>query len=371
MKAYPLLWQYPQFYKDHIVLMGSFHTVCAYLRVIGKKVTGSGFEDILSEAALITPGSLNGVLTGKQYNRALVCHKSFVEALERLLFAAYLKMLTHFSNKDKLIYDRVTQKLNIFSQNINVHSLNRVRNDTDVQKLLDQYCKFRTDVRNGLLGKTATFWISYIDKVYVMLDYIKAVKTNDMPLYVYCMYIMSDLFFTYDSQNYASIISVARSLISSSRCAVDKTIEETFMRNAKSHSGAGGSGGAGTTGLLTHNGAYQRWVKSYHERTKYVDELLHMTGMSSDDTAGRQHKDNGASSIRNSENRVQRVLQSFSCYLNPFDLDDKSKLYIISSGAPVTAITKKRILGAEIKGKQANESFVVDRLKVNAHFLIP
>ena len=36
-----------------------------------------------------------------------------------------------------------------------------------------------------------------------MLDYIKVVKTNDMPLYVYCMYIMSDLFFTYDSQNYA------------------------------------------------------------------------------------------------------------------------------------------------------------------------
>ena len=125
-------------------------------------------------------------------------------------------------------------------------------------------------------------------------------------------------------------ISVARSLVSGSRCAVDKTIEETFMRNAKSHGGAGGSGGAGTTGLLTNNGAYQRWVKSYHERTKYVDELLHMTGMSSDDTAGRQHKDNGASSIRNSENRVQRVLQSFSCYLNPFDLEDKSKLYIVT-----------------------------------------
>ena len=154
-ESIPLLWQYPQFYKDHIVLMGSFHTLCAYLRVIGKKVTGSGFEDILSEAALITPGSLNGVLTGKQYNRALVCHKSLVEALERLLFAAYLKMITHCSNKDKSIYDRVTQKLNIFSQNINVHSLNRVRNDTDVQKLLDQYCKFRTDVRNGLLGKNS------------------------------------------------------------------------------------------------------------------------------------------------------------------------------------------------------------------------
>ena len=135
--------------------------------------------------------------------------------------------------------------------------------------------------------------------------------------------------------------------------------------------GAGGSGGAGTTGLLTNNGAYQRWVKSYHERTKYVDELLHMTGMSSDDTAGRQHKDNGASSIRNSENRVQRVLQSFSCYLNPFDLEDKSKLYIISSGAPVTAITEEGILGAEIKGKQAKESFVVDRLKVNAHCFDP
>ena len=37
MKAYPLLFNDPEKYKDHIVLIGSFHTTMAYLKMIGKK----------------------------------------------------------------------------------------------------------------------------------------------------------------------------------------------------------------------------------------------------------------------------------------------------------------------------------------------
>ena len=42
MKAYPLTWNYHEKYKQHIILMGTFHTICAYLRMIGKKMEGSG-----------------------------------------------------------------------------------------------------------------------------------------------------------------------------------------------------------------------------------------------------------------------------------------------------------------------------------------
>ena len=38
MKAYPILWKSPDTYKDHIVIIGSFHTVCAYLKRVGKKI---------------------------------------------------------------------------------------------------------------------------------------------------------------------------------------------------------------------------------------------------------------------------------------------------------------------------------------------
>ena len=32
----------------------------------------------------VTPGSVNGVLSGKKYNRALACHKVLLEALDHL-----------------------------------------------------------------------------------------------------------------------------------------------------------------------------------------------------------------------------------------------------------------------------------------------
>ncbi|KAL8562247.1 hypothetical protein ACOMHN_005232 [Nucella lapillus] len=34
MKAYPLIWNQPQRFEKHIVLIGTFHIVCAYLKMI-------------------------------------------------------------------------------------------------------------------------------------------------------------------------------------------------------------------------------------------------------------------------------------------------------------------------------------------------
>ena len=82
MKAYPLIWSEPERYDKHIILIGSFHLIGAYFKMIGKKLRGSGFSDVLIEAGLIASGSLEGVLTGKHYERALHCHKVIKEALE-------------------------------------------------------------------------------------------------------------------------------------------------------------------------------------------------------------------------------------------------------------------------------------------------
>ena len=94
---------------------------------------------------------------------------------------------------------------------------------------------------------------------------------------------MSDLFFAFDGKNYAryltffsvhmanmeenyprsevllkqGTISVARSFIPGKQCAVDKTIEKTFMKSARSRGGMG-SGGTGLTGITENYNAYQR-----------------------------------------------------------------------------------------------------------------
>ena len=142
-----------------------------------------------------------------------------------------------------------------------------------------------------------------------MVSLIQAVKTNNYALYSESLFRMSSIFFSFDGHNYSLFLanveethpgakqlleggafSVARSLIPGNRCAVDKTIEETFMKHAKSHGGAGGCG-AGLTGLVSNYNSYQRWVRTTHERAQFVDVTLSMADMLTESNGSRKHKD--------------------------------------------------------------------------------
>ncbi len=54
-----------------MVLIGSFHTVMNYLNMLGHKMAGSGYAEIVIEANLVTSGCLHGVLSEKGYNKSL------------------------------------------------------------------------------------------------------------------------------------------------------------------------------------------------------------------------------------------------------------------------------------------------------------
>ena len=62
MKALPLIWNNPDKYKNHIVIVGTFHLVCAYFKMVGKKMADSWLSDVLLEAGLIGSGSVHGYL---------------------------------------------------------------------------------------------------------------------------------------------------------------------------------------------------------------------------------------------------------------------------------------------------------------------
>ncbi|GFR60927.1 hypothetical protein ElyMa_005417700 [Elysia marginata] len=61
-KAYEIVWQNPHNYKTVIIHLGVFHTIMSYLGALGKLVTGSGFEEIVTEARLCAHGSIDGVV---------------------------------------------------------------------------------------------------------------------------------------------------------------------------------------------------------------------------------------------------------------------------------------------------------------------
>ena len=169
------------------------------------------------------------------------------------------------------------------SRNLSVDEFKILLENDEVIKRLDRYGDFCDGIRTGELGKTGQFWMKYMDHVSLVLSLMRSVKENDFELYAYCLMQMPDLFFSFGGQNYSryltffsvfianldfthpgaveelklGVISVARSFITGNRCSVDKTMEETFMRNAKSKGGAGGSG-IGMSGLTQNYEVYQR-----------------------------------------------------------------------------------------------------------------
>ena len=88
-KAYALVWQYSDLFSKIVVRMGVFHTICSLFGTVGKMMRGSGFSEIIIESGICASGSLNRVMSGKHFNRALRVHKLLFEALERLMLTLF------------------------------------------------------------------------------------------------------------------------------------------------------------------------------------------------------------------------------------------------------------------------------------------
>ena len=141
MKAYPNIWKSPDFYDDHIVITGFFHLICAYLEMIGKKMNESGLADVLLEAGVISVGLINDVISGKNYSRAINCHKVMAKSLERLLLDRYLEtrclkglpgdLLQAINRINHIINERASENLHAAMQN------------KALANFLEEYCSFR------------------------------------------------------------------------------------------------------------------------------------------------------------------------------------------------------------------------------------
>ena len=390
MKAYSLVWNYPNRYENNIIMIGTFHLACSYLKMIGKKMECSGLSDILLEAGLISPGSLSGVPSGKSYARAIHCHKVMVESLERLL-------LEQFTEKTEVCFVDIPQAsknlLNGLVKSPSKENETFVLADLHIVSYIERYLKFCETCRTGVLGKTAIFWMSYMDHVWLTLNLLQAVKTNDFFAYSHCLCLMPDLLFSFGGQNYARYMaffsmfitnietshpgatellrrgafSVARSFFPGNRCEVDKTIEETFMKSR----GGSGSSGAGLTGLQTNYGAYQRWTRSASERAKYFQATYSLADMVDDQYVGKEHRDNRNAEKRRSERHVSKTVQAIESFNNQFVIPDKDKVYYISSGALASVVIEVDILRADSVGRDSKENFIPNLLEAKVNFFEP
>jgi hypothetical protein len=372
-KAYAQVWHHSLRYQDVIVRLGVFHTICSYLGALGKLLRGSGFADIVIESGVCASGSIERVLTGKHYNRAMRVHKLTLEALERLLFDAFRK-----ETDAQALIEVVHNATSSMMEEPTSENMQGVTANESCRRLFEKLCTYKDKVRNGELGKTAQFWIQYMDRIWLVLRFLRATKENNLDLHLACVQELCPLLFSMDHHNYARYLSVylltlinlphthpgadtllrkcgfsvSRSDVPASRNPVDLTIEQTINRHAKSR--------GGIIGFSRNFPAYYRWCVTRHVRASYVDSTLDMAGMTNSEESA--HKDIRPSEMRRSEADLQILMTSFKNFVNPFEVEIKESLFCLSSGAQAPVEVASDLLKAESIGKQAFGRFVQERL---------
>jgi hypothetical protein len=93
--------------------------------------------------------------------------------------------------------------------------------------------------------------------------------------------------------------------------------------------------------------------------------------MLADDSDAKKHRDLRRTEIERSEANVVKVAAAIVGFINPFEMEQKDKLYCISSGASVTSEIERDVIIAEALGADAKVDFISERLEKHEKFFDP
>lgn len=275
-------------FDDVFIMPGAFHIEMAFFKALGKIISDSGGPDMLIDTDVLAPGSLNGFLSEKYFNRCKRLHPILVLAFEILHFLTFMKT---YEKKDQL------------EEFINsVH-----RGEAALESVIESdvfiagttaYMKYTDDTRSGAHRYTAQFSMMYIDYINLYHNLERAIRTNDIDLYIYTLTEVIDLFFATNHVNYSrwltkfqldimnvedshpglreilekGAFTVHRTDHAFSHVPVDLTLEQTVNADAASRL-------TGITSATNNYSARLRWMITKSTRASFISLVQEMAGL--------------------------------------------------------------------------------------------
>ena len=70
-KAAEIVWKSPDEFQDVIIMLGTFHLIMMYMRILSKRFKDGGLFDVLVQSSILTESSCESALSGKMHNRGV------------------------------------------------------------------------------------------------------------------------------------------------------------------------------------------------------------------------------------------------------------------------------------------------------------
>lgn len=354
-------------FDDIFIMYGPFHIQMCLFKAIGKLISDSGGLEILNECGILATGSMNGVISGKHFNRCKRLHPILSLALEYHHFHKFLASYEHANKFKELISVSVTDPTKI--------DLDYITKNPVFESTLKAYQTFQNDTKSGKLGPTAQFWFMYIQFINHFHHFDRAIRTNNIDLFIWSLSTIIDLFFATNHVNYARWMSKyqldlmhieqthpgLRKILDEgafttrrtdkpfSRSAVDITLEQTVNRDCASQL-------TGISSMTDNYCARLRFMVTKSNRSRMTGVLMDMAGLQTIHDATNELKSSRVIRDNSDLNKVISHIQS-SC--NVFENNGGTNdLFNIFSGKCTSEEVKNCLLNIPETGKNLHRDFI-------------
>ena len=354
-------------FDNLFVCFGPFHIQLAYFGSLGYIIDESGGPHILTDTEVLAAGYLNGFISGKHFNRCKRLHPMLAQAFRVLHFRAFLKEsgdIQHdLHSQFQELHDNPYPKL-----------MQTFERTDKYNSFMERYEQYTHLTWSGEHGKTAAFWMMYMELVELYLLFNRACHTNDLELFTFCLGKMCAIFFATSRPNYArwmtryhldllnidethpsaraileaGALSIRRTNKPFSRSPVDLTLEQTVNADAASR----------LTGIAAFSksvSARKKWMVIRSVRSEIVSHLMEKSGQKPKTDVVQELSPNR---IKRDNVDLNKLVTGIGATMNPFLADFRNdKLYCISTGKVVSDDIAESILATRKQGQQWYDEF--------------
>ncbi|CAH2096461.1 unnamed protein product [Euphydryas editha] len=354
-------------FQNLFIHMGDFHTMLAYFKGVGKFIDECGLTHMMVESELLASGSVNGFISGKHFNRCKRLHPIVSLGLQILHVEQFI------IDCDIDLSDDVTEELLKFQSEKSL--INTLDNEV-ISEIVLKYLQYKEDTKNGKFGKTAQYYMMYIDFINYYLMLTRSIRMGDFELYKYVIPKISNIFFIFNQINYArwlqkyydnllrieethpdlaedfkkGMFGVKRTDKDFSRVPVDLTLEQTINAEAARKL-------TGVSHFTNSISARQRWAKSHGTRSEIISYIMDICGLKkAQDITAQLEKHQ----IKKDNLQLRAFIEVLRNNMNPFDSKklNHDKLYNISTGRCASDSVSNFLLKAEEIGELQRKEFI-------------
>ena len=362
-KAYSIQELEQPLFDNLLILLGNFHIELAFYGAVRTMINESGIEFTLTEAGVLSEGSLTGFIKGKFYNRCTRVHDLLANVLEMKLYQQFLLTIPE-------------EELETFKQEMakipsDPALVDAYLNTPVIVNHLQQYQEYFNKVVDGHQGPMAQFWGTYIyliNRLHRELQ--RCVKTNDVSVYINIFPKIVEIFFALNRPNYSrwgmlflhklktahprlkeilenGAFSIRRTKTDYSRSAIDLSLEQTVNKDA-------GSNMKGIVAFRNSDEALRRWALTMTQRALAVSEVKSFVGLEQEENTASQCR---PSRVKKDNEHMKALSMTLEELCNPFGGEESKTLVNIATGQATSKGSEEYLITTLKRGEEARQKF--------------